>query len=95
MAYVGGTVGYTDDRPSGFNNRDPVDDSIIDIGSYTMVNLRAGIGTERWTVELYGRNLGNEFGGNSVDANSLLPNGAVTVGLLRPRTVGVSASLNF
>ena len=95
MAYIGGTVGYTGDRPSSFRNRNPIDDSIIEASSYTLVNLRAGIEIERWTVELYGSNLTNEYGGNSVNSNSLLPNGAFTVGLIRPRTYGVSATVKF
>jgi outer membrane receptor protein involved in Fe transport len=94
-AYVGGTVAYTGDRPTGYANRDPVDNSIIDMASYTLVSLRAGIEYERWTVEFYGSNLANEYGSHSLDTNSLLPNGAVTLGLIRPRTFGVSASVKF
>ena len=94
-AYVGGTLSYTGDRPSAFDNRNASDNSIIEASSYNLVNLRAGIETERWVFELYGRNLTNEYAGNSVGGASLLPNGAVSIGVLRPRTYGLSASVRF
>lgn len=94
MAYIGGTVGYTGDRPSGLSNRDAME-NIIELPSYTMLDLRAGIETEHWTVEVYGKNLANEYGRRSLDSDSLLPNGAYTIGIVRPRTYGVRIGVNF
>jgi len=92
--YVGGTLGYTGVRPSGLGNRDAMN-NIIELPAHTLVDLRAGIATGRWAFEVYGRNLTNERGGNSLDSDSLLPNGAYTIGLIRPRTFGVTASVGF
>lgn len=94
MAYVGGTVAYTGDRPAGLGNRD-AQDNIIELSAYTLLDLRAGIEIERWTVELYGKNLTNEYGRKSLDSDSLLPNGAYTLGIIRPRTYGVRVGFNF
>jgi outer membrane receptor protein involved in Fe transport len=94
MAYVGGTLAYTGDRPAGLGNRDSMDD-IIELSSYTLLDLRAGIEIDRWTVELYGKNLTDEYGRRSLDSDSLLPNGAYTMGIIRPRTYGVRVGVNF
>jgi outer membrane receptor protein involved in Fe transport len=93
-AYVGGLVSYVGDRPAVFGNRAP-DGSIRQAGSYTTVNLRAGLDAGRWSVELYAKNLTDEFGVSSIEAEGSLPNGAVGLGLIRPRTFGLSVGARF
>jgi len=93
-AYVGGNLGYTGDRPAGFNNRDG-DGNIRTAASFTTVNLRAGIDTGRWSFELYGRNVTDEEGVNSINDDGSQPNGALGLGLIRPRAIGVSVGARF
>jgi hypothetical protein len=54
------------------------------------LDLRAGAYLGRWSVELFGKNLTNELGVTSVGAAGALPNGALGLGLTRPRTIGLS-----
>jgi iron complex outermembrane recepter protein len=94
-AYVGANLGYVDNRPADFSNRAP-DGSIREAESYTMINLRAGIDFGRWSIELYGRNLGDEEGiSDIVGEGAILPNGAVGLSLIQPRTYGVTVGASF
>jgi iron complex outermembrane receptor protein len=93
-AYVGGSLAYTGERTVQFNVR-AADGSIRQADGYTLLNLRAGAYFGRWSVELYGKNLTNEMGVTSVNAAGPLPNGALGLGLIRPRTIGVSFSTRF
>jgi iron complex outermembrane receptor protein len=94
LAYVGGNVGYVGDRPSGFGNLAP-DGSIREAEAYTTVGLRGGIEFGAWTLELYGKNLLDEEGVNDIATEGTLPNNAVGLGLIRPRTIGLSAGVRF
>mgnify|MGYP003457227532 CR=1 FL=1 len=49
----------------------------------------------RWSLELYGKNLTNEQGITEINAAGPLPNGALGLGLIRPRTVGISVATRF
>ena len=93
-AYVGGTVGYTGERPIGFDERQ-ADGSIREADSYTTLDLRAGLQYERWNFELYGKNLSDEEGITSVGTANTIATGLVDLGLIRPRTFGLSASFEF
>ncbi len=93
-AYVGGNLGYTGDRPAGFDNRDG-DGKLRKTGSYTTVNLRAGLDMGRWSVELFARNITDEAGINTIADDGSAPNGAVGLGLIRPRAIGVSVGASF
>jgi len=87
--YVGGSLGYTGERPVAFNNR-AADGSIRRADSYVTLNLRAGAYHGRWSVELYGKNLTNDLGVTSIGTAGPLPNGALGLSLTRPRTIGLS-----
>jgi iron complex outermembrane receptor protein len=93
-AYVGGQVSYTGNRTADFSNRD-VNGKIREADAYTTVDLRAGIIREGWSIELYGKNLTDEEGINDILAPGLYPNGAVGIGVIRPRTYGVALGANF
>jgi hypothetical protein len=93
-AYVGGTYGYTGDRPSAFNNRDS-NGNIREADAYNLVNLRGGLETDRWSVEVFGKNLTDARGSNSTGGAGSLPNGATSIGLIQPRTYGVSVGMKF
>jgi len=87
-AYVGGNLGYTGERPADLGNLDP-DGNVREIPSNTIVNLRAGLLTGRWSVEVYGKNVTDELGINSVGSVDEAVTGRVELGVVRPRTYGV------
>ena len=93
-AYVGGQVAYTGDRWADFNNRGP-DGSIRMLENYTTVDLRAGLLLDGWSLELYGKNVTDELGMNDLNAPGIFPNGAVGIGTIRPRTVGLAVGFRF
>lgn len=93
-AYVGGNAGYVGDRPAGFGNVDSEGEQ-REAEAYTTVSLRAGIDFGRWSLELYGKNLLDEEGVTSLGSEGTLPNNAVALGLIRPRTLGVALGARF
>jgi iron complex outermembrane receptor protein len=93
-AYLGGSLDYTGDRTVAFNQR-AADGSILQADSFTTLNLRAGLYHGHWSVELYGKNLTNDMGITTINAAGFLPNGALGLGLIRPRTIGVSIGTRF
>lgn len=65
--FMGGTVTYRSKTISvvGGNenppNAVPNDTSLFGIDSYTLVNLRAGVESERWRFEIWGKNVFNKY----------------------------------
>ena len=71
-----------------------------EIPSYNVVDAYAGIELGTWTVEVYGKNLGNSDGRLStgvVTANGALvnPNGAIGTGVIAPRTLGFTLTREY
>ena len=93
-AYVGGNLAYTGDRPAGFSNRD-ANGNIRDAEAYTTLGLRGGILAGRWSFELYGKNLTDETGITSIDSGDEAVTGRAELGVIRPRTFGVSVGVRF
>jgi outer membrane receptor protein involved in Fe transport len=93
-AYVGGTLGYTGQRPIGFDQRES-DGSIREAGSYTTLNLRAGLRTERWNFELYGKNVTDETAITSVGTENTPGTGRVDLGTIRQQTFGLLVGVGF
>jgi outer membrane receptor protein involved in Fe transport len=93
-AYVGGKIAFTDDRPADFSNRDG-NGSIRVADSYTTLDLRAGVDLGEWYVELFGKNVTDERGINDILAPGAYPNGAVGIGVIRPRTIGLTVGARF
>jgi outer membrane receptor protein involved in Fe transport len=93
-AYVGGQVSYTGDRTADFNNRDANGD-IREADAYTTVDLRGGVVWDRWSIELYGKNVTNEEGITDISAPGAFPNGAAGLSVIRPRTIGLSLGARF
>ena len=93
-AYVGGTLGYTGDRPYDFDERE-TDGSPREVSSYTTLDLRLGLLKGQWNFEIYGKNLTDEMGITSVGTANTIATGLVELGYIRPRTYGLSASVNF
>jgi iron complex outermembrane recepter protein len=97
-AYVGGQVAYTGDRPADFGNRvDPLDPTSArrEADAYTTVDLRTGIIRDKWSLELYGKNVTDEDGMTDIIAPGIFPNGAAAVGIIRPRTIGLAVGVRF
>lgn len=94
MAYIGGNLAYTDERPAGFSNRF-ANGEVRTAESYTTVNLRAGYTTGRWSLELYGKNLTDELGVTTIDSVNTPATGIVELGVIRPRTYGLMLGVNF
>ncbi|MFC4313064.1 TonB-dependent receptor domain-containing protein [Steroidobacter flavus] len=85
MGFARSEVNHVGDR---WNSFWPIGPRSTLLDSYTTVNARIGVGTERWTVAIFGTNLTDER--YLLDAN--LPTYEL-VG--RPRTVGLEAQVGF
>ncbi len=63
--------------------------------SYTVIDLRAGVDFGRISLEAYAKNVGNAEGKTSTGVTTangfpLNPSGAISTGVIRPRTVGLA-----
>ena len=94
VAYMGATLGYTGSRPIGSAYRN-ADGSLTELDSYSTLNLRVGLETGRWFLEAYARNVTDELGITSVSNVNIAYTGNVTIGMITPRTLGVSAGVKF
>ncbi len=65
------------------------------IPSYEVLDLRAGIDFGRFGVEGYARNVNDADGRTSTGGLGFYPNGALGVGQIRPRTIGVAVTAEF
>lgn len=92
-AYVGGGANYVGDQMSDFALifDDPTDLVQIELPSYTLIDLRAGLRFENATLELFARNIGDERAPVRMGPSADFGQAAV----LRPRTIGVSLSATF
>jgi outer membrane receptor protein involved in Fe transport len=97
-AYVGGQVAYVGDRPADFGNRlvpgDPTS-PIREADSYTTVDLRTGVLWDKWSLELYGKNVTDEAGITDIIGPGAFPAGAGGIATIRPRTIGLSLGVRF
>ena len=100
-AYVGGSVRHLSERSGAFdatfraaNGRQRL------IPSYNVLDLRAGLEFSKFTIEAYAKNLNNSDGKTStsaVRANgfNIYPNGAITTGVITPRTIGLTLTVEY
>lgn len=69
------------------------------IPAYEVVDLRAGVNLGRFEVEAYAKNLTNSLGRVSASSTSpspsYAPNGAISTGVIRPRTAGIAITAGF
>jgi hypothetical protein len=97
-AYVGGTLAYTGDRLADFGNRvDPLDPTSArrEADSYTTLDLRTGILWDKWSLELYGKNVTDEEGITDILAPGPYAAGAGALSIIRPRTIGLALGVRF
>jgi outer membrane receptor protein involved in Fe transport len=92
-AYVGAGARYVGEQMSTFATIfDPTTDlRQVELPSYTIVDLRAGLHFDAFTVELFGRNVSDERGPTRIPATATSDEAAV----LRPRTIGVTLTAEF
>ncbi len=69
------------------------------IPAYEVVDLRAGLHLGRFELEAYAKNLTNALGytytSTTFPTPSTLPNGALSAGVIRPRTAGIAITAGF
>ncbi|WP_208023761.1 TonB-dependent receptor [Duganella aquatilis] len=71
-----------------------------EVPSYNVVDAHAGVELGSWTLEVYGKNLGNSraiTSTSAVKANgfNMYPNGAISTGLITPRTIGLTLTKEY
>lgn len=97
-AFVGATWSYIGSRFNDFAATQLATGFVADprpeLGSYTTVNLRAGLDNHRWVFELYGKNMGDSRG-IATYGNSGTPNFGGSVSYIQPRTVGGTVTYRF
>ncbi len=100
-ASVGGSIRSLSRQSGAY---DPVFRSLYGgfarIPAYEVVDLRAGVDFGRFALEVYAKNVFDALGLTSTTSLTasgipLNPNGALTTGVIRPRTLGVSLSAGF
>jgi iron complex outermembrane receptor protein len=91
-ANVGINWHYSGGRYADFPNLGPRQN----LPSYDMIDVRAGIETEGWTLSLFVKNAANELVISSISPNTLLGGlGVQTASVFTPRTIGVELSAKY
>jgi iron complex outermembrane recepter protein len=87
-AFAGGSVSYVGDRKGIFRGV-PQRETF---GSYTQIDLRAGVSYESWTITAFANNVGDKRGVLRGGLDSFVP---TYYTYIQPRTVGVSLTKSF
>jgi outer membrane receptor protein involved in Fe transport len=71
-----------------------------ELPSYNVVDAHFGVELGSWTLEAYGKNLGNSKGKLSTspqtgNGSNLYPGGAIATGIIAPRTLGVTLTKEY
>jgi outer membrane receptor protein involved in Fe transport len=98
-AHAGGAWRYVGEQSTGFPGVGGIlfGADQIELPSYNLLDLRTGVDFDRFSVELFAKNVTDEravtqFGGLGTTLPDA-PNGAAV--LVRPRTIGVALTANF
>jgi outer membrane receptor protein involved in Fe transport len=89
--FAGATVQLVGRRRSDFNAAI----GQTSLPAYTTLDLRAGVEMHQYRLQVYAKNVTDERGILSFGGVGSTPNGGAQLGLVRPRTVGVSLSASF
>ena len=99
-AFAGALVSYVGKQRTQFNPLPAF--AQIGLDSYTTVDLRAGLRRDRWTLEVYCKNLADQRGITGLGTNSSANVAALTTAafpqtafIVRPRTVGLNLAARF
>jgi outer membrane receptor protein involved in Fe transport len=66
-AFVGGNLQYESSTPNAFRNEAPFPSAnaappgVLDLDSRALIDLRAGLGNDKWTVQFWGRNVTDRY----------------------------------
>ena len=87
--YVGASWHYVGIRGGGFATSGPT--SEISLPAYNTLDLRAGLSWDKWSIEIYGKNLNDAKGIEAFAATggSIASNAAANASIIQPRIVGV------
>jgi iron complex outermembrane recepter protein len=95
-AYVGGSLRYLSDQTGSYdlafrnaNGRQR------EVPSYEVLDLQTGIDFGRYSVELYAKNVTDSEGKTSAGTVGAVPLGAISTGVIRPRTIGLTFGVGF
>jgi iron complex outermembrane receptor protein len=100
-AYAGVSLRHVAEQSASFDNDFRVANGRQrEVPSYNVVDAHVGIELGSWTLEAYGKNLGNSraiTSTSSLTANgfNLYPNGAISTGLITPRTIGLTLTKEY
>jgi outer membrane receptor protein involved in Fe transport len=89
--FVGGTLAYTGSRSVDFGAISPR----VRMPDYDTIDMRIGADFNRYRVELYGRNLQDTRAFTAYGGSPTLTSHVGSVGLIQPRTFGVTVSGKF
>jgi iron complex outermembrane recepter protein len=102
-AFAGATWSYIGSRFDDFSatNTGIQGDTLLfapnpraDLGGYNTLNLRVGLQNDRWTLELYCKNIADTRG-LTFYTNTGTPNSGGAVVIQEPRTIGATLDLHF
>jgi iron complex outermembrane recepter protein len=94
-AYLGASFSHLSEVPASFDAAFVAEnDRQRFLPSYDVIDVRAGWDFGTVSLELFGRNLGNDDGKTS-DASGNTPLGALATGVIRPRSYGVTVTAEF
>ena len=100
-ANIGGSLRFLSEQTAGFDATFRAAHGYQrQIPSYTTVDLHAGVDFGKFGVQAYVRNLTDaegktSAGGATANGLPINPGGAITTGVIRPRTIGLSLSAGF
>ena len=94
--FVGASVTWVGKRVTNLNER-RASGGPVWIPSYTAVDLRGGVNVSRLNIEAYVHNLFNKRGLTDAAGfdGATFPNGAAGVAAIRPRTIGIAATVHY
>jgi outer membrane receptor protein involved in Fe transport len=103
QAFVGGGVRFVGPQSADFDAPYAIEHGHQrKVDSYAVLDLRAGVDFRRFTIEAYVKNLTNSHGLTTVSlptelvfGNPVLPGGALSAGIIQPRTIGLTAATQF
>lgn len=95
-AYAGASLRFVGEQSADFEYAYRVEfGRQRQLPAYEVVDLRAGVSAGRWSLDAYVKNLANKRGYTSAGGAGDLPNDAINVSVIRPRTIGLSLTAGF
>lgn len=95
-AFIGGSVAMVSDRPADFDAAyQATFGHRLILDGYATVDLRAGIEIKPFTLSVYAKNLTNSGGQTYAGPYGTRYAGLIDVATIRPRTIGLTAGVEF